>query len=280
MDKISQNIINDNIKLELLQTQGIKKQETRDNNNKYLNINFDDALKKTEKIMAYNDEEYNGFSYELALKYDKRNYCQYYFSLLKTKHIIIFTFCNNNDYNSKQIKIDLFLFNLTFFITVNALFFSDETMHRIHEDKGIYDFLYQLPQIVYSSLISLVFGIIFEILALSGDLIINFKQEKIINMLRGRIISLKRKLKIKFLLYFILSSIFLLFFWYYLSMFCAIYKNTQIHLIKDTLFSFILSLITPFIFYLIPGAFRIPALSDGQNNRFILYNISKFLQFF
>jgi len=115
--------------------------------------------------MAYNDEEYNGLSYELALKYDKRNYCQYYFSLLKTKHIIIFTFCNNNDYNSKIVKIDLFLFNLTFFITVNALFFSDETMHRIHEDKGIYDFLYQLPQIVYSSLISLVFGIIFEILA-------------------------------------------------------------------------------------------------------------------
>ena len=71
-------------------------------------------------------------------------------------------------------------------------------MHRIHEDKGIYDFLYQLPQIAYSSLISLVFGTIFEILALSGDLIINFKQEKIIKMLRGRIISLKKNLKLNF----------------------------------------------------------------------------------
>ena len=63
-------------------------------------------------------------------------------------------------------------------------------------------------------------------------------------------------------------------------MFCAIYKNTQIHLIKDTLFSFIFSLITPFFFYLVPGFLRIPALSNEQNKRIILYNISKFIQIF
>ena len=218
--------------------------------------------------------------YEQALKYDKRNYCQYYFSLLKTRHIILFTFCNSNDYNSKIIKIDLFLFNLAFFISINALFFSDETMHKIHEDKGIYNFIYQLPQIIYSSLISFAFCSFFELLALSQDLISNFKEQKTFKMINQRIIFLKRRLKIKFLLYFIFSSIFLLFFWYYLSMFCAIYKNTQIHLIKDTLFSFIFSLITPFFFYLVPGFLRIPALSNEQNKRIILYKISKFIQIF
>ena len=40
-------------------------------------------------------------------------------------------------------------------------------------------------------------------------------------------------------------------------MFCTIYKNTQFHLLKDTLMSFGISMFTPFGFYLLPGIFRI-----------------------
>ncbi len=54
----------------------------------------------------------NSLSYEEALKFDKRTYCQYYFSLLKRKQLIIFTFCSINDYNSRSIKICLFYFLL------------------------------------------------------------------------------------------------------------------------------------------------------------------------
>jgi len=61
-------------------------------------------------------------------------------------------------------------------------------------------------------------------------------------------------------------------------MFCAIYRNTQFHLLKDTLISYVLSLIYPFGFYLLPGLFRIPALSNNNKNREILYNISKIIQ--
>ena len=89
-------------------------------------------------------------------------------------------------------------------------------------------------------------------------------------------IQLNKKLKIKFALYFIISSIFLLFFWYYISMFCAIYVNTQIHLIKDILISYSLSLFYPFAIYLLPGIFRIPSLSNSK--REYLYQISKIVQ--
>ena len=56
-------------------------------------------------IENYNDSEINTLSYNLALKIDKRAYCQYYFSLIKNKHFIIFNFYTNNDYNSRIIKI-------------------------------------------------------------------------------------------------------------------------------------------------------------------------------
>ena len=84
-----------------------------------------------------------------------------------------------------------------------------------------------------------------------------------------------KKLKIKFLLYFVLSYILLLFFWYYISMFDAVYRNTQYLLLEDTSMGFGLSLITTFVIYLIPGIFRIPALADSQENRRCLYNFSK-----
>ena len=54
--------------------------------------NKEKKIKKIKKIMAFNDEEINNLSYKLALKFDKRNYCQFYLSLLKTNHIIFFSF--------------------------------------------------------------------------------------------------------------------------------------------------------------------------------------------
>ena len=61
-------------------------------------------------------------------------------------------------------------------------------------------------------------------------------------------------------------------------MFGAIYVNTQIILIKNTLLSFTLSMIYPFALYLIPGVFRIPALVNKKNKRKYLYDFSKLIQ--
>ena len=67
--------------------------------------------KKNNNIIKLDDYELNELEYKKALNIDKRTYFQFYFSLLKTKHIIIFTFYTKNDYNSKIIKIILFLFS-------------------------------------------------------------------------------------------------------------------------------------------------------------------------
>ena len=91
---------------------------------------------------------------------------------------------------------------------------------------------------------------------------------------------MKKLLIIKFTLYFIISFLFLLFFWYYISIFGVIYNNTQMHLLKDTLISMGLSLIFPFVIYLIPGIFRTPSLSIKNKKRECLYNFSKILQSF
>jgi len=242
--------------------------------------NKENIIKKSKEIMEYNDFEKNDLTYELALKYDKRTFCEFYLSLPKTKHILIFSFCYNNDYNSRIIKIDLFFISFAIDYTVNAFFFNDDTMHKIYVDEGSFNFIYQLPQIIYSLLISSILNIILNLIALSEGDIIKFKKNKNKSDIDRRQKYLKKKINIKFILYFIIGIIFNLFFWYYLSIFCAVYRNTQYHLIKDTLISFGLSLIYPFGIYLLPGIFRIPALSNPKNKRSYLYKLSQFFQIF
>ena len=150
-------------------------------------------------------------------------------------------------------------------------------MHKIYEDKGSFNLYYQLPQIIYSSLISSVLNILLKVLSLSEGNILEFKKNKDKTNLDKRELELNNKLNNKFISYFIVSFAFLVFFWYYLSIFGAIYRKTQYHLIKDTLICFGLSLFYPFLIYLFPGFFRIPALSNPNQKNF-LYKISRIIQ--
>ena len=135
-------------------------------------------------------------------------------------------------------------------------------MHKIYIDSGSYNLLYQIPQIIYSSLISAILNIILKLLALSEKNILELKKIKIIEIINNKYNNNIKFLYFKFISFFIISFIFLLFFWYYISSFCAVYENTQIHLIKDTLISFGLSMIYPLGIYLIPGIFRILSVAS------------------
>ena len=282
-DKINNNIIENNLIINFDDNKKSKNKNMITTN--IINENVPSSknkniIEKAKKIMEFNNDEINDLSYDLALQYDNRTYCMYYISLLKMKHNLIFSFFYNNDYNYKIIKIDSFFIEFTITYTVNALFYNDNTMHNIYVNKGSFDIEYQIPKIIYSSLISYGLNTLFKILALSNDLIIEFKQNKeIINVVQSGA-NLRKKLNIKIWLYFILSSIILIFCWYYISMFCAIYGNTQYHLLKDVLINFGLDLISPLGICLLPVFFRIHSLINPKKRRVYLYKFSKFLQLF
>ena len=225
-----------------------------------------------------NDYEMNRLNFSEALKYDRRKYFQYYWSLLKTGHIVLFAFVPNNDYNSMSIKMCLFISSLALYFTINALFFNNETMHRIFDDHGKYNIIYQLPQIIYSSLISTVISIIMKYLSLSQQEILNLKTFIKSDSLKKSVKELKKRLLIKFILFYLLSYALIIFYWIYVSSFCAVYKNTQKILIVDTIISFGISLTYPFGYYLIPGIFRIPALKSKNKKKECIYKISLFIQ--
>ena len=143
-------------------------------------------------------------------------------------------------------------------------------------DKGTYNFIYQIPQILYSTLISGVINALIKYLSLSENDIIAFKQEK--DNIKNKYKELIKTLKMKFILFFIITFMLLMVFWYYITCFCGVYSNTQIHLIKDTVTSFCLSLVYPFGIYLIPAMFRKCALNSKKKKRECIYKTSLIIQ--
>ena len=250
------------------------------NKSKFINLNEKSKEKNLFVKNNYNDEELNSLEYKMAIIVDKRTYFQYYWSLIKKKQLILFTFINSNDYNLVQIKICLLLLAFSLYFTINGFFFTDETMNNIYEDKGYYNIIFHIPQILYSSLISVIVNTIFKSLSLSENQLLSIKKEKNIHKAKILTSKIRKILRIKIFLFYIIGFLFLLFFWYFISCFCAVYKNTQDILIKDTLLSFAISMIYPFGINLFPGMFRIPALRAKKKNKKYLYNIGNILSLF
>ena len=125
-----------------------------------------------------NDSELNMAEFLEAKKLDKRSYWEYYFSLVKTRHPLLSSFLPYDDLNSKVMKICLLFFTFALSLVINSLFFNDRTMHKIYIDEGIFNFVYNLPKIIYSFIISDTIIYLMEKLALSEKSILDMKKEK------------------------------------------------------------------------------------------------------
>ena len=266
-------------KIKNLIKQKFEKKEDNQNDTDCSDLNFriDNQDQKKKKYTQddvkvrlsyfYNDHEMNELKFSDAKKIDERTFGQIYLSHLKTNNIFIFTFGVCDDYNSAEIKICLFLFWLSLSCFFEALFFDDSTMHKIYKNKGKYKFIHHLGKIFFSIIFAKIITIIVEYFALSEDNIaeITMDQNKIsIEDMNNGVSDLDCYLKKKFALSFGVMILFILFFWYYLSSFCAVFKNSQMQLIINTLLGYVFALIIPFLIAFITGYFRFYGLKRAQ----------------
>ena len=63
-------------------------------------------------------------------------------------------------------------------ISINSFFFQDKTIHKIYEDNGTFDFIYQIPQVIYSTIISSILTILLKYLSLSDNIILSLKKDE------------------------------------------------------------------------------------------------------
>ena len=92
--------------------------------------------------------------------------------------------------------------------------------------------------------------------------------------------SIIKCIKLKLSFFVLFSIIMFAFYWYTIACFCAVYKNTQIAFIKDSLLSFGVGLLYPFLLYLFPSILRKITLKFNKNNLKCIYVISDIIPFF
>jgi hypothetical protein len=230
----------------------------------------------------FKDFELNELEYNEAVIKDKRGFFKYYWQLVRREHLFIFIFFVYDDFNIFSVKISLFIFSLALDFGLNVFFFFDESMNKIYLDYGKYSFLAQVPQILYSSLLSQAIDILIRYLCLTEKDMYQIKvysEKKNKEFYKKEIFKTFSYIKFKLICYFILSFFMMVFFWYLICAFCAVYKNTQIILLEDILYSFILNLIYPFGIYLLPAVLRIISLRDKKKRLKLIYFFSNIIPF-
>ena len=246
--------------------------KTKINNNTINKIN---DINKKEELDNF---ELNNLEYNEAINLDKRSFINTYFSVLKREHLIIFTFFIRNDHNIIYIKFCRFIFLVCTDMAFNVFFFADETMHKMFLDYGKYNFMQQVPQIIYSKIVSQLIEVFLCYLSMTDK---HYYQIKNLDYnSRYKVFNIIKCVKIKLSFFFIFTFIMFVFYWYTISCFCAVYVNAQLAFIKDSISSFILGLLYPFILYLFPVLLRIISLRTTKSNLSCLYKISDIIPFF
>jgi hypothetical protein len=260
------------------QDNGIKLKKVRIVTKKQENKKKQEKQEKKEKE-EYDDYELNEMEYCEAAIYDKRSLLRTYWATLKREHLIIFTFISCKDYNLLYIKLSRFLFLVAGDMAFNVFFFSDDSMHKLFLNYGKYDFFQQIPQIVYSTIISQLIEIFLCFLSLTDKHI--YKIKEILKAYKKNLIVMIIKcMYIKLKIFYIFTFIFFVIYWYIISVFCGVYRNTQIHFIKDSIISFSICLVYPLALYFLSASLRIISLRYHKKKLKCLYNLSSMIPIF
>jgi hypothetical protein len=124
----------------------------------------------------YSEFELDDLEYSVAIEYDKRTFLNLYICFIKREHLFVFTFFYCKDFNLISIKLSLFVYSICLDLTTNLLFFNDDSMHKIALDYGKYNFISQIPQIIYSTIISQAMDMFIKYLSLSEKEVYLIKQ--------------------------------------------------------------------------------------------------------
>ena len=205
--------------------------------------------------------ELNNLDYEKACELDKRGFCKTYWSVLLREHLFIFTFITFNDYNLFYIKMERFLTLVCIQMTMNGLFFVHESMHRKYVNGEDYTFVQKIPQLLFTLIVSHALEVLLCFLCMTDIHVYEIKSIHKDRNSGEKIIKILEKIKRKLIAFFIITFLFFLFYWYFISAFCAVYQNTQKIFIRDSLISFATSLIDPFIIYGITVILRFISLT-------------------
>ena len=188
----------------------------------------------------YNEKEINELDFEEAIIYDKRNFCQIFWSTLKEKQTIINTFCTKEPVKPFSSKLLVMIFSFTCYFVINGFLYNEEYVSKklTQESKTLYEFITDsIGRILYSSIVGGLISFIIEILFNTEKKIENlqkkYKDNKI--LLKGEIAKLFRCSNIITISFIIVQFILMTFFTIYIFCFNYVYPNNMLDWLESSL---------------------------------------------
>ena len=130
-------------------------------------------------------------------------------------------------------------------------------MHRKYTQGENFTFVQKLPQLLFTLIAAHIIEVILCFLSMTDTHVYEIKELPVKEKKKGqKIMDIISCIQRKLTSFIIFTFILFLFFWYFISAFCAVYQNTQSIFLKDSMISFAISLIDPFIIYCFTSLLR------------------------
>ena len=242
-------------------------------------IGVNSSLKRFENFennLTYMDYEINFSSFNDALK-ENNSYLLIYWNFLKFKQIIIFTFFSSNRGILRSTKIVLFILFFAFNMAFTVFFYNDNIIRALYISKGNINFSIHLPNIISSSFCSYIAYLIIRHVFQNKSDISTIINERNNEQRKAFAKQAKRKASIKLYILYTISAVLIFLCWYYVSAFCAIFKNSQKSYLINFFLCFIISNLWTFFICIILTIMLKKALDYKIE---CLYKASKMLSIF
>ena len=202
----------------------------------------------------------DNYDFENAIKYEKRNFLRIYYICLLSKENILNLLLIKSPLELKSIRLIVFIFIYSCDLALNTLFYFNDNIsdkYNYNEDNLYLFTIFNNFFISFlSAFISFCLVNFLQFLTNSKESIETLFRDEEKKMRKDikytvskskkdeillNIYKINNNLKIKIAVFIIIEFIIMLFFYYFVTAFCEVYKETQISWILDSFISFILS---------------------------------------
>ena len=239
-------------------------EDNEDNNFGIIKLNLNSDIKKY--YPKDSNQSLHNYTFEEAIKYDRRNIFRILYIYLLSKQIIFRTFLQRSPIELLHLRFTLFIFMLSCDLALNALFyFNDNISKKYHYAKNLFLFTFSnnITIIIYSTLLSSFLLTLLSKLSNSSNAIrkVFRKEEEKIKLdkkyrtseetkrqIFSDVENILKIYKLKIFILLIIETVLILFFWYFVTAFCHVYTSTQTSWLLDSFLSILSRLMLELIF--------------------------------
>ena len=285
-------------KKNLMIKNNIQKEEKNHKKIEKINTNFPgyyNLIKinaNNKKVKIDNVNILNIYTFHETKTQERRDFWKIFWVILLNIEIFLHTFIFKSPIELKSLRIIFFIFTIASLLSFNTLFYTNSKISNRYHYTGDNLYLYSL---VNSLVISLLSSLVSILLIIMNKLThskyqiedifkeeenkmrknkkykISIKSKKTINIKINKVLE---KWKIKNIIFLIINFILILFFFYFVTAFCAVYKDTQVSWISDCVVSIIIYMLIELLVAFANASIYVSSVSHRIE---CLFNVAVFI---